>query len=78
MSVLEQYVDAGVPPIPAQAPGVVSARNLIKRKDAEKRLAIHGRLSPPPSPPEWCHLADVEDKAAIGYRKTIWGGPTPR
>ena len=31
MSVLEQYVDAGVPPIPAQAPGVVSARNLIKR-----------------------------------------------
>ena len=31
MSVLEQYVDAGVRPLPAQAPGVVSARNLIKR-----------------------------------------------
>jgi putative ABC transport system ATP-binding protein len=31
MSVLEQYVDAGVRPAPADAPGVVSARNLIKR-----------------------------------------------
>jgi len=31
MSVLEQYVDAGVRPHPADAPGVVSARNLIKR-----------------------------------------------
>ena len=31
MSVLEQYVDAGVRPIPAHAPGVVSARNLLKR-----------------------------------------------
>jgi hypothetical protein len=31
MSVLEQYGDAGVRPIPAHAPGVVSARNLIKR-----------------------------------------------
>ena len=30
MSVLEQYVDAGERPIPADAPGVVSARNLIK------------------------------------------------
>ena len=31
MSVLEQYVDAGVRTIPAHASGVVSARNLIKR-----------------------------------------------
>jgi putative ABC transport system ATP-binding protein len=31
MSVLEQYVDAGVRPFKALAPGVVSARNLIKR-----------------------------------------------
>ena len=31
MSVLEQYVDAGVRPILAHAPGVVSACNLIKR-----------------------------------------------
>jgi len=31
MSVLEQYVDAGGRPGPAQAPGVVSARNLSKR-----------------------------------------------
>ena len=31
MSVLEQYVDAGVRHLPADAPGVVSARNLIKR-----------------------------------------------
>ena len=31
MSVLEQYVGTDVRPIPAPAPGVVSARNLIKR-----------------------------------------------
>jgi putative ABC transport system ATP-binding protein len=31
MSVLEQYVDAGAPPFPSDAPGVVSAHNLIKR-----------------------------------------------
>ena len=31
MSVLEQYIDAGVHPLPAHASGVVSARNLIKR-----------------------------------------------
>ena len=31
MSVLEQYADAGVRHLPADAPGVVSARNLIKR-----------------------------------------------
>jgi putative ABC transport system ATP-binding protein len=31
MSVLEQYVDAGVRPIPVRATSVVSARNLIKR-----------------------------------------------
>jgi hypothetical protein len=30
VSVLEQYGDAGVRPIPAHAPGVVSARNLNK------------------------------------------------
>ncbi len=31
MSVLEQSLDAGTQPLPAHAPGVVSARNLIKR-----------------------------------------------
>jgi putative ABC transport system ATP-binding protein len=31
MSVLEQYVDAGAPSVPAQTLGVVSARNLVKR-----------------------------------------------
>jgi putative ABC transport system ATP-binding protein len=31
MSVLEQYADAGVRPIPTTAPGVVSARDLVKR-----------------------------------------------
>ncbi len=31
MSVLEQYVDAGAPCVPAQTLGVVSARNLVKR-----------------------------------------------
>ena len=31
MSVLEQYVEAGAPPNPAQTLGVISARNLVKR-----------------------------------------------
>ena len=31
MSVVERYLDAGVRPVPADVPGVVSARNLIKR-----------------------------------------------
>ncbi len=31
MSILEQYVDAGAPCVPAQTLGVVSARNLVKR-----------------------------------------------
>ncbi len=31
MSVVEQYVDAGAPPIPVRVPAVVSAQNLVKR-----------------------------------------------